>query len=160
MNQEKSFEYHWEDESITVFPTMDMYRNNNNLYLGLDYWDQELEIRDSWCDLTVNVGNLPYLHSAIDTDLSGEDKIRFLIENGFAEDTGKTLLSGFCTFPVFRFREDKLRELNPEVFAAYAKAHGREKEENSPLDHQISEAAGKNRSGKAPSLKKKDPERE
>lgn len=158
MKNEKSYSYHWEDETLTVFPTMDMYRSNNNLYLGLDYWDEELEIRDSWCDLTVNIGKLPYLHSAIDIDLSGEDKIRFLVENGIAEDTGKSLLSGFCTFPIFRFHEDKLRELNPEVFDAYAKAHGREVPEKPSLDSQIKQADTKDPSKGLPSKEKDTPE--
>ena len=148
---------------IKVTPVLNMYRDNDNLYVGLTSYDEDLEAEDNYCDLTVNVYKLPYLHSAIDTTYSGEAKLKFLQEQGFGELTGNSLRSGFCTYPVFRFNEDKLREIDPETFKAYAKAHNVSLDAKEPLDAKINKA--KNRPNGAasqrrePSLDNKNVER-
>lgn len=130
-------------DEVEVIPKLNMYRDNDNLYIGLDSFDEDLEGWDSYCDLTVNLFELPYLESAVDITYSGEEKIKFLTENGFGEPTGQTIASGFCVFPVFRFNEDKLKEIDPVLFAQYAKAHGKEIEQHSSLNEQIKDAEQK-----------------
>lgn len=128
-----------DDNQVSV--VFDMYRDNDNLFIGLEEYDEEFDYWDSYCDVTVNVGNLPFLESAININLGGQEKIDFLVKNGFGELTDKILLSGFCKYPVFKFNEDKLKELDPEFFTKYAVAHG--KEIYLPLDSQISGAEKK-----------------
>lgn len=110
-----------------LFPRLNSYMDNNNLYLGMLSEDLEYGGLSPYCDVTVNVGPLPYLHSCIDINNNGAKIIEFLEKNGFGERTDMELPSGFCWYPVFRFNEEKLRQIDPEMFAAYAKAHGRDK---------------------------------
>ena len=117
--------------------TMDMYANNNNLYLGLLSYEPEFDNMDNYTDITVNLTNLPYLHAAIDTNNNGNNIISFLTEKGIAEFTGATLASGFCTFPVFKFSEEKLKEICPDEFSVYQKAHGK----GVSLDDKMAKAA-------------------
>ncbi len=114
-------------DTFEVFPKIDFYKSNNNLYVGLDAYDEDLEAVDSYCHITVNLYELPYLHSAIDLTFGGEAKPKFLEENGFGHFTGEVINNGFGKYPVFEFDEDKIREINPETFAEYAKAHGKDK---------------------------------
>ena len=120
-----------------VFPRLNFYLADNNLYLGLLSEDLEWGGLEPYSDVTVNIDPLPYLHSCIDTNNNSQEIIEFLEKNGFGEDTGRHMFSGFCLYPIFRFNEEKLREIDPETFAAYAKAHGMDKPS---LDAQISGA--------------------
>ena len=127
-------------DTFEVFPKINFYNSTNNLYVGLDAYDEDLEANDSYCHITVNLYELPYLHSAIDLTYGGEEKPKFLLENGFGDFTGEVINNGFGKYPVFVFNEDKLREIDPEAFAEYAKAHGRDKP---ALDNQINKAQQK-----------------
>lgn len=122
-----------------VVPKLNMYLENNNLYVGFDYYDTDFENWLPYNDVTVNVGALPYLESAIDTNNNGQGILNFLIENGFGELTGAAIPSGFCVFPVFKFNEEKLKEIDSVEFEEYAKAHGREISKPS-LDEKIGAA--------------------
>lgn len=128
-------------DEFTVYPELNMYADNSNLYIGLDSFDEDLGEMDSYCDLTVNICKLPYLESCVDIEYSGEQHMKFLEEQGVGQFTGKWVSSGFLSFPVFRFNEDKLCEIDPKMFAEYAKAHGREVEARQPLDQQIKKAS-------------------
>lgn len=128
-------------DEFTVYPKLHMYADNDNLYVGLDSFDEDLGGIDQYCDLTVNIYKLPYLCSCVNIEYGGDQHMKFLEEQGIAQFTGKWMPSGFMSFPVFRFNEDKLREIDPKMFAEYAKAHGREVEAKKPLDHQIQEAS-------------------
>jgi len=120
----RMFDYRDSYGNNSVALVLDMYRDNGNLFIGLEEYDKEYDYWDSYCDVTVNVGKLPFLESAINTEYNGPAKVDFLLQNGFGELTGKSIPSGFCTFPVFKFNADKLKELDPEFFEKYAKEHG------------------------------------
>ena len=109
---------------------LNMYRDNNNLYLGMTEWDEELQGYVHYGDVTVNIHDLPYLQSTIDTNNFSNALIGFLVENNIAEGTGRAFRSGYCIFPIFEFNADVLKEIDPEVFAAYQKAHGIEVDAN------------------------------
>ena len=127
-------------DEIEVKPVLNMYVDNNNLYLGLESYDEELEGWDSYCDVTVNIFKLPFLESALDLTCSGVEKVSFLVNNGFGQLTGQVLASGFCTYPVFRFDADKLMEIDSQAFIAYATANGIDIDVHSSLDEQIKAA--------------------
>lgn len=124
-------------DEIILYPRLNMYVEGNSLYLGFDSFDSEAGDMEPYCDATVNIVALPYLHSCIDTNNNGDKMLDFLVRNGFGEPLGLRIPSGFCRYPVFRFNEEKLREIDPVVLAAYAKAHGIDK---SSLDVQIGKA--------------------
>jgi len=129
----------WYGGTYTVSPWINMYANDNNLYLGLNCKDESGEFWEPFGDVTVNIAKLPYLYSAIDTNNNGDSIVQFLEENGFGTLTPFTQPSGFCVFPVFLFNEDKLRQIDPKAFAEYQKAHGRQQ----PLSEKIAAASGK-----------------
>lgn len=150
MEETKAFSYKSFDETLTVFPRLNMYRDNDNLYVGLDYVDEEYHMTAPYCDLTVNILPLPYLESAIDITYGMTDKLQFLAETGLAEPVpNKVLRSGFCAFPVYKFNEDMLREIDPDTFEKYAKAYGIDPNKKPALDTQIetAKAKGQNAAG-------------
>lgn len=122
------FEYESEyGGTYSLSPWIDQYANNNNLALGFDFYDEEFEDWEPYCYATVNVGALPYLHSAIDINDNGRRFVDFLVSNGFAEMTPYSIPSGFSVFPVMRFKEECLKEIDPETFAKYQKSYGMDK---------------------------------
>ena len=127
-----------DDNEVAV--VLDMYRDNDNLFVGLEEYDEELDLWDSYCHVTVNVGKLPFLESAINMKYGGQEKIQFLVQNGFGVLTDKKLRSGGEVYPVFRFNEEKLKELAPELFEKYAKAHESEVVSPFSLNAKISAA--------------------
>ncbi len=145
MRERKSYIYtdSFGDDN-TLYPKLNFYVDDKNLYLGFDYYDPELDDIVPYCDATVNTIKLPFLESCIDTNNNGDKMVDFLLKNGFGELTGSMIPSGYYMYPVFRFYEDKLREIDSEVFSAYAKAHGMERPsltskiteaENKPVTH-------------------------
>lgn len=127
-----------DDNNVSI--RLDMYRENDNLFIGLEEHDEEFDFWSSYCNVTVNIAVLPFLESTIESTLGGQEKINFLVQNGFGELAGYSLKSGFCTYPVFRFNADKLKETDSEFFEKYAKAHGVSLESHLPLKEQIENA--------------------
>lgn len=129
-------------DKITVYPAINFYMSDNNLKVGLNHYDEDLEDVDSYCSLTIN-GDFPhaYLEAAVDTTFNGDRKLEFLVQNGFGEPTGKTMFYGGSSYPIFKFNEDKLRQIDPVTFDAYAKAHGIDKKPS--LDDRIAGAQTK-----------------
>ena len=72
---------------IPVYPFMSMYCENNNLYIGFDFYDENDQTFAPFGDVTVNVGKLPYLYSAIDTNNNGSRILDFLERSGFGQKT-------------------------------------------------------------------------
>lgn len=140
--------------SYTVCPKLNMYANNDNLYVGLDCQDPADGFWEPFCAVTVNICELPYLYAAIDTNDNGPKILDFLERNGFGQRTDLSIPSGMCNYPLFQFSAEKLREIDAKTFAEYAKAHGMEKVS---LDNQIESAAGK--TGAVVSPHEKQPER-
>ncbi len=110
---------------VPVYPVFDMYRDDDNLYMGMDYFDEEEQMMDHFASITVNIDRLPYLQSTIDTNNNGQKILDFLQRNGFGTCTGRTMHSGFCLYPVFQFEEEALHRMDPDFFRQYAQVHGR-----------------------------------
>lgn len=131
-------------EVYTVYPYINKYDENDNLYMGLAYFDMDTRAVLAFADVTINAGRLPYLHGAIAPFYTEKEIKDFLTQNNFGEYTGEQVQCDFATYPVFRFNEDKLREISSQDYAIYAKAHGRvPKQEKSLLDQQIQNAESK-----------------
>lgn len=131
-------------DTIRVRPKINMYANNNNLYVGLDWYDKDYGCWEPYCDVTVNIWKLPYLESAIDTNNNDSRILKFLVDQGFGQLTDRVQPSGFCVFPVFRFNADKLEEIDPVMFNEYEKVAGEKGRKHKPLDVSIREAKQKN----------------
>ena len=127
----------------TVLPKLNCYADNGNLYVGLDFFNDEYSCWEPYADVTVNICDLPFLESALDINNNGSEITDFLVQNELGELTGAVLQSGFCQFPVFKFNEEKLKEIDPDFFKEYAKAHGVSLEVHQPLNEQITDAKDK-----------------
>ena len=78
------------------------YKNNGSLYLGFQNKDGEY-----YGDLTVNLpnsGTLPSDCAFVDTN-NVHDAEKLIIDNGLGCPTGQMARSGFCVYPVFRFKK-------------------------------------------------------
>lgn len=92
---------------------------NGNLAIQMMTW--ESGDPEPWATLTVNLpGQRQKDHAFIDTNADPEFPT-WLIRHGLAIPTGRTMQSGFCTYPEYRFRANRLQELDPEGYAGYLK---------------------------------------
>ena len=147
-NTFKTYEYESEyGGKYTVAPYLNTYVDYDNIYLGLYCYDDELKGWEPFCSVTVNIYDLPYLYGAIDTNNNGNKIVDFLEQNGFGIDTCLKAYSGYCEYPIFKFDEEKLREIDPEVFSAYASIHGKGKQ---PLQEKISDATARGTQHQSP----------
>ena len=143
----KSYELEAFDEKFTVIPLVNMYVNNDNIYMNLYNYNDEYKIYEPFCDVTVNIDALPYLEAAIDVPNSGIGILHFLEENNIAENTGKVELSGFNIYPVYKFNEDVIRNIDESVLKSHAEAKGvflSDKGKKAPLENLIKNAEDKN----------------
>lgn len=130
-----------------LYPEFSMYRDDDNLYLGFYFYyddpDPDFSGMEPYCTATVNLYPLPFLHSAIDTNNNGQKMLDFLEKNGFGQRTGQVIPSGYCVFPVFKFNEEKIKELDPVFYKHYAETHGIETERADNIDSKIQNASDK-----------------
>ncbi len=142
---DKGFLYLSSFGPVPVYPDFDMYGDNDNLYLGFDFYDEEEQMFDHFAAITTNIDTLPYPLSAIDTNNNGDKIIPFLERNGFGEMLHGSLHNGFCAYPVFRFNEQLIHRLDPKFLEDYAQIHGAAPsvKNSGRLDNKIHEATAK-----------------
>lgn len=104
----KYLNFKWELGEEKVYITISQYQNGN-IYVGLG---------PNFCDITVNIKPLHHWEGAVDTPNLKELK-DFLVKNGIAKDTGRTISSGFNVYPIFKFSKSKLLELNKKELQIY-----------------------------------------
>ena len=70
--------------------------------------------------LTVNFPvTLPENCACIDINNNSRDILAWIVRNGLAKPTGRTIESGFCTYPEYRFQVSALKEADPEGYEKY-----------------------------------------
>lgn len=91
---------------------------DGNLAIDMEAWDEGYA--EPWSNLTVNLDGVRGKDCAfIDTNHNGDDIIIWIIRHGLAIHTGVRQRSGFCEYQEYRFRADRLQELDPEGYADY-----------------------------------------
>lgn len=125
---------------VCVYPEINTYIDDNNIYIGLVFFDEEEQYFDHFSDVTVNIDPLPYLYGTIDTNNNGDKILGFLERNGFGQRLDMHQHSGFCSYPVFLFNEETLYKVDPASFKLYAEAHGHVPKCAESLDDKIREA--------------------
>ena len=93
------------------------YLSNGCIYIGLltkedGYWEPYGNITVNLCE------GAPDYCGYLDTNNMSEIE-RFIKENGIGEFTGWKQRSGFCSYPLYKFDPEKLRELCPKGMAEY-----------------------------------------
>lgn len=109
-------------EKVTV--ELANYTENDNLYVGLNFFNRDLGAMDFYGDVTVNITKLQPFMATIDTNNNAEKIMAFLTKNGFGKPAGRSLPSGFCMYPVFGFNPEKLSQADPRGFERYCKVAG------------------------------------
>ena len=88
-----------------------------NLAIQMVAWEDGYP--EPWASLTVNLDGKRQKDCAfIDTNGDPDFPV-WLIRNGLAIPTGVLQRSGFCEYPEYRFRADRLQELDPDGYASY-----------------------------------------
>lgn len=96
------------------------YLSNNCIYIGL--LTKEEDGFEPYGNVTVNMrGKVPDYCGYVDTNSMPELE-EFLVHYGIGTFTGLTQQSGFCTYPLYRFDADTLRNLCPKGMAEYERS--------------------------------------
>lgn len=75
---------------------------------------------EPWDTLTVNLDGIRDKDCAfINVNNNGKEILTWIIRYGFAVPTGNWKNSGYCSYPEYRFKEDVLREIDPEGYEEY-----------------------------------------
>ena len=74
---------------------------------------------EPWASLTVNLDGKRQKDCAFIDTHGDPDFPVWIIRNGLAVPTGILQRSGFCEYPEYRFRADRLQELDPDGYASY-----------------------------------------
>lgn len=102
--------YRWGKERQIRF-RMNRYADNGNLYVGMDYYDEEDMCWYPWSDLTVNLGRKCTENCAfIDINNNGNDIFQWLIINRLGRFTGNLEASGYCVYPEFSLDMNELKK--------------------------------------------------
>lgn len=75
---------------------------------------------EPWSVLTVNLDGVRSKDCAfIDTNNNGNDIITWIEKYNLAEPTGNIGLSGYCSYPEYRFHPEILQEIDPNGYQLY-----------------------------------------
>lgn len=97
-------------------------RNDGSLYVALTAVGDGYP--EPYGNVTVNLERkIPLYCAFVDTNNMPEAE-DFLINNGLASFTGLVQESGYCTYPLYRFDAEMLRQLSPGGMAAYEQKNG------------------------------------
>lgn len=102
--------------------TVNTYMNNKSLYVGLTTVEDGCP--EPYGNVTVNLlKSVPAYCAFVDTNNMPELE-DFLVKNRIAEFTGIEQQSGFCSFPLYLFDLEKLREFCPVEMEVYEQENG------------------------------------
>lgn len=89
--------------NIEVEIVVSRYTYYDNLCISFETADTH----EAYSTITTNIEALPYNQAAIDVN-NHPEAIEIIEENGLGVNTGKSIKSGFCTYPIYEFFMDKL----------------------------------------------------
>lgn len=99
--------------------TVNVYTNNKSLFVGTETMEE-----GPYCDVTVNLLDaVPHYCAFVNTNNMPELE-DFLVKNGIATFTGLEQKSGYCTYPLYMFDAERLRELCPDGMLVYEQLNG------------------------------------
>jgi len=86
------------------------YVNNDNLYIGVETWNDEYQGWEPWCDLTVNLPGMDCEENTAFLDINGcnPEIIAELHDKGYIQDTDIRVPSGYCSYPLVTFSQEFL----------------------------------------------------
>lgn len=119
MDETLKYKSPWDEEAIDLSLTVDSFGSTNNISIGLTSIEDGCE--ELFAELTVDFNEevLPAYHGYLDIGGNLEGIEELVEENGLGERTGKVKQSGFDSYPLYKFNEEKLKELDPKGIEAY-----------------------------------------
>lgn len=94
------------------------YNSNETLAVEMVLVNSKGKMAEPWNMLTVNInGSDIYandIHAFIDTNNNGNEIVDWLVENDIAERTNISGNSGWCVYPLVKFKQQALAEM-PEI---------------------------------------------
>ncbi len=109
---------------ITVEPELFLYivqdfMGREQLGLGIQLMYESEDGREPYAVLTASFGEFIGIKDCAFIDTNNCPFADQLLESGMAMDTGLTKTSGFCTYPLWFFDKDFLKEIGGESYAQY-----------------------------------------
>lgn len=87
-----------------VYFRVNHYANNNNLAVHIMCIDEE-GVHEPYTSLTTNIIKLGDNMACIDTNNLYSDVVSRLENKGMIKNTGNTVPSGYCVYPVYEFTD-------------------------------------------------------
>lgn len=113
---------------VTVKPRLELYsvedfmgEEKNGIAIVLDTVGESPEDMEQYAVLTKSFGEFIGMKDVAYMDLNNCPYADKLLELGVAEQTPFDKQSGFCTYPLWHFNEEFLKEIGPENYAKYEK---------------------------------------
>ena len=115
-------------DTIVVEPELGLYTaydfmENKMPNLGIQFYSYDEDgYRDPYATLTVNFGEFIGAKDCAYIDTNNNSFTAQLLQIGFCQDTGFTKQSGFCTYPLWKFDTNFLKEIDVNgLYDAYEK---------------------------------------
>lgn len=110
----KAIKFNWKelDLKYDLYITTSNYSNNGRLYVGLVYYDTEINDYECFTDLTINIP-MYMLESENEIILSNDtpkELIDLLLRLGIITDTYKVAYSGYSQYQVVLFNKEVAKE--------------------------------------------------
>ena len=115
---------------VTLRPKVELYsvkgfmgQEMPGLAIDLYMVDDQSEFLEPYATLTTCFGEFISIPNSAYIDTNNCYFADQLLAQGIAEPTGFKKSSGFCTYPLWVFKEEFLREIGGENYQAYARAY-------------------------------------
>lgn len=116
-------------DPVTLRPRLELYSVTDfmgqpmpGLAVILDEADDSHDALEPYAVLTVSFGEHISVPNSAYIDTNNCPFADQLLAQGIAGDTGLKKSSGFCTYPLWVFKEDFLQKIGGEVYQEYARA--------------------------------------
>ena len=122
----------FEGKTVTLVPRLELYSVRDfmgtelpGLAVDLDIYAGEFSPPMPYTSLTVNFGEYISVPNSAYIDTNNFPFADQLLAQGIAEQTGLTKSSGFCTYPLWVFKEDFLKKIGGKKYQEYTQAYER-----------------------------------
>lgn len=117
------------DIHVTVKPSLQLYTTKD--FMGKAMPGIAIQLvqitgdgtEDYYGLLTVSFGEFIGMKNCAYIDANNCDFIDQLLKQGMATPTGLSKHSGFCEYPLWKFDEEKLKEMGEEAYKVYSDAY-------------------------------------
>ena len=133
-------------DPVTLRPRVELYSVTDfmgtklpGLAVVLDEVGESPDDLEEYAVLTVSFGEHISIKNSAYIDTNNCPFADQLLNQGIAEPTGLSKTSGFCTYPLWEFKEDFLKEIGGETYQEYAHAYEQYDPFRDPFDDEESD---------------------